>query len=553
MLVFVLLFCLFSPPASGAGDPSPDVPQSDPVYSFLDRMEVRGLIGSLLPGDRPWTARFVARQLSRIDTLALSRTERSELSRYRSAFAGRPGVRPFGGLRYAYRDSSAEFWVEPLLRQAALSLGEQDREGETVSWTYAGGRVQGEAFGRLGFRAGHFEAREWSTRGRRSRKDVLARPLEDPQFKGREDLPGGPAFHTVDFRESRYQLVWSTPWFTLDAGKESFTWGPSRDANLLLHDAAPSYAYGRLRVAYRAVRFTHLVAVLRARPGTVDSTRTVVDNGHTQVFAPLKRMAAHRLEIAISSRFRLGLQEAVVYGRRGFDFPYMIPVAVMVGTQSFAGSTDNLTFGLDAAALLPGRLKIYGALFFDDLRKFSPGAFANKHAVQVGAFWANPLGVPDTDLRAEYVRLEPFVYSHDFSINTWEHFDALLGHPAGPNADRLSARLEHRVGSRLEVGLGLARERRGENPVDPSGTITNVGGDAELGRRPADPERKEFLAGRRETETLLRVEGTFFLWPTVRVRAGHNRSRVVGPAPRLEAPVSGGHHQTSISLEINAF
>jgi hypothetical protein len=41
----------------------------------------------------------------------------------------------------------------------------------------------------------------------------------------------------------------------------------------------------------------------------------------------------------------------------------------------------------------------------------------------------------------EYVHIEPFVYSHRYAVNTYEHFDALLGYPIGPNADRLHAEL----------------------------------------------------------------------------------------------------------------
>ena len=59
---------------------------------------------------------------------------------------------------------------------------------------------------------------------RLTRADVLARPIERVQFKGK----------AVDFREATYQLVWATRWFDADAAKGSLDWGPGRSGNLLL-------------------------------------------------------------------------------------------------------------------------------------------------------------------------------------------------------------------------------------------------------------------------------------------------------------------------------
>ncbi len=515
LLFFPCLVFLVS--AVSADDPTSDVPLSHRIYQTVDRFEARGWFDEPVSGVRPYTrrqaARFLLRILRRADSGAsLSQTERGVLDRHRAEFGvelARLGYasassspkrgmvgRLFGGDNlFAWQDSVATVAIDPLFRQRLLLVRGGGRTAETVSQTYVGGIVRGTFHNRLGFRIRHFEAREWSTRMRTSRGDVVARPIEDVQLKGK----------TVDFREAAFQLIWAAPWFNLDIGKGSLDWGPGRTGNLFLTDYAPPFGLVRLRASYGRVVFTHVVGLLRARAGLIDSTRTRIDNGHVRTFLRSKHLAAHRVEIALSGRVSLGLQEAVVYGDRRPEFLYLPPATVLTAAQTYIGDRDNLMVGLDLSARPARNLRAYFALFFDDLKKFSPGAFSNKFAFQVGFLWVDPFGLPDTDLQMEYIRLEPFVYSHHFDINTHEHFDALLGYPSGPNADRIFGSVTHRFSPALSLRVALDRERQGENILNPDGSLVNVGGDAEQGQRPLDPLTKRFMDGIRETRTRLGV------------------------------------------------
>lgn len=390
----VLLLFLQSPRVVLAAPPAPDLPLSHPVYDLLDRFEARGLMPTTISGIRPYDRNAIAGMLdSARSRNGLTRVESEYLDRYRREFrSGQDPVRSgsnwlartFDGDFFSFSDSVVALTFNPIFRQNVLAIRGDARPDETVSQTFVGASVQGIAFGRIVFRAQHFEAREWSSRLRLSRADVLASPLESVQLKQK----------TADFREARFQLKLASRWLSFDVGKESFDWGPGRDANLLLHGAAPSYVYARLRAQYRAVEFQHFLGVLRPRPGTRDSTRIFIDNGHLQLFQEAKRLAAHRLEVRLGRNLRVGLQEAVVFGRRGFEAVYAIPVSPLVAAQTFAGDTDNLVVGLDASYRVAGRGKVYGALFFDDLKKFSPGAFANQVGLQIGALVVDPSDCP---------------------------------------------------------------------------------------------------------------------------------------------------------------
>jgi hypothetical protein len=529
VLLSSLVFCL--PNGGFAQDPSPDVPLGDPVYASLDRWDARGWLAAPLSGIRPYSRRYVAARLDAIYRLddregLLSVTERGMLARHRAEFAqelarlkapapaGRPDVwsRVRGGGSLVAWDTPRSFGgLDVLFRQDLIAVRGGRRPRETVSQTYLGGIARGEYRSRIGFLLRHYEAREWSDRRRATRADVMAGPVEKVQLKG----------NTVDFREATAQLVVATDWFDAELGKGRMDWGPAPGANLLLTANTTPYAYARLRTAYGRVRYVHVLGFLEPRPGVIDSSRTRIDNGHVRTFPRRKQLSAHRLEVDLPRRVVLGLQESVIYGDRAPELLYATPVTLLAAAQSYLGDTDNLLMGMDLTARpFPG-LRVYAALLFDDMVKFDPDAFANKFGLQLGLQWVDPVGWRDSDLRVDYARIEPFVYSHNYDINTYEHFDALLGCPIGPNADRVVVRLAHRFTPALSAAVSLGQERQGENPVAEDGSVTNVGGDAALGRRPGDARTRDFLAGDVERE---RTVDLLLDWEPVRdlrFRAGY--------------------------------
>ncbi len=509
---FIVVTCLtlFSFPASSE-DPSSDVPLSHRFYQTVDRFQARGWLPSA-PGHRPFTRIGAARLLIEIFQRAasgghLSKTEQGILERHRDEFAwelaslghrvdtperGIVGRISSGDDLLSWQDSSASFSIDPLFREQVLVMRGGVRPEETVSQTYVGAIVRGTYKGRFGFRVRHYEARESSTRARLSRQDVLARPVEDVQLKGK----------SVDFRQAEFQLVLATPWVDLDIGKNSLDWGPGRTGNLLLTNNASSFPMVRLRAEHGRFRFVHVVGFLRAREGLIDSSRTRRDNGHLRTFRRRKQVSAHRFEILLPKGVLLGLQETVVYGDRAVEFLYANPATVLAAAQTYLGDNDNILIGLDLRMNPRRNVQLYLGVLFDDLNKFYPGSFSNKYALQLGLQWVDPFGLSDTEMRAEYLRLEPFVYSHKFDINTYEHFGALLGHPLGPNADNIFGSVVHHVSPSFRLSLFVERERQGENTLTAEG-LRNVGGNAQQGRRPSDAARRRFLSGILEKRTRL--------------------------------------------------
>ncbi len=506
----LVLYAILLRSGSLLADATPSVPSGHPVYAFLERAETRGYLTHRLPAIRPLSRETIARFLANVRTRNLSRAEQNEANRYDLEFrdefvrlgeSGLPnaatGALPslLNGNFMVFGDGDGSIVVDPLFRQTYVRFGGNLSPDENTSITRVGLIARGQKGDHIGYRIQHLEAREWSSRARTTRNDVVARPIEEVQFKGK----------TVDFRETRFQMLWANEWLTLDVGKDRFKWGPSPHANLFLGELGPSYYYGRFEATYRAIRFAHFFGTLSARPGTIDTARTTTSNGHSRRFKPAKRMSAHRLEIEVG-RVLIGLQESVVYGDRGFELAYLPPPSVFVGAQSYLDDTDNLAVGVDASVLLPYRTKIYASLFFDDLKKFNPGDFATKTAKQIGIHTVDPFGLHNVDTWAEYSRIDPFVYTHLFDINAYEHFDVPLGHPLGPNTDQILLSSTWHPTGNLTVSASYGRVRAGENFLTETGDLVNVGGDLQLGQRPSDPSTKTFLDGQRSTTTQVMLD-----------------------------------------------
>lgn len=559
--VFLLLALLSLARNVPAGDNTPDVPLVHGVYRSLDRYDANGWLDSAASQDRPYTRLQVARLLIQVSRntesqAAMSHTEQGIFRRHMAEFRpevvrlgrapapARPGA--FDRLAdalYSWQDTAASVVLDAVFRQRLILLRGGAREDETVSLTHVGALARGTVGDRIGFRVRHFEAREWSTLRRRTRSDILARPIELVQIKG----------NAVDFREATFQLVWATRWFDVSAGKGSLDWGPGRTGNLFLTAFAPSFGILRFNANYRRLRFKHILGFLEAERGMVDTSMTRIDNGHLRTFQRAKAIAAHRVEFDLSPRASLGLQEAVIFGDRNLEFLYLPPVSLLTAAQMSVGDKDNLVVALDISFRPTNGIQTYIALLMDDLRKFSPGDFSNKLATQVGVFWVDPFELRDTDFRAEFVHVEPYVYSHRFDINSYAHFDALLGYPTGPNSDRLWARITRRLSPAVTVSVSLDRAREGENVEHPDGTLTNVGGDALRGRRPTDPAVREFMSGTVEKRTRVGADLVFEPVRDLVLSATYRLTRAGNVVLRDGKRGDGSTHDWRVTLDYNFF
>lgn len=540
------IFCAVAGITSGWAEPSVNVPLDHWVYRFIERFEAKGILRGLGDGIKPFTRIEMARAINLVGQKAkqggqLSRIEKEELQLLQVEFsdelAGLAGdVEPGehagswrgnllqGRSLYHYSHENGALFADLLFRQQADIFSGRGRQKRERIWRNRfGGTVRGHLDKKIAFYIGFEQGREQGSRIYVERDDIFEPRLEIPQLKG----------NLVDFHEGVSYAVFSLPHVDIQFGKDEVAWGPGPNDNLGLSDNASSFDMLRLRTNYGPFKLVSIAAALRPCPdrgdspgcvGVGDLAASYNSNGVPRLLEREKYLAAHRLEVGLAPWIDLGFQEVVIYGDRGPELTYLNPLMFYWAAQSYLGDKDNLMMGLDVDVHPGNGMRWYLAYVVDDLKKlriFSDD-FANKFSFQSGLLWVDPLGLSDADLRAEYVRIEPWIYTHKIPINTFRHFDVPLGHELGPNSDRWDISWTQRFSRDLSAQLHLGGTRHGDNVLLEDGTILNVGGDLHRGWRPGDERQvKAFLDGNVSRWTALGGNATWRLLPQLTVLLGY--------------------------------
>ncbi len=503
-----------SGPAAGEGSGGLQVPVGHWGYELIARLETTGALSGTGDGIKPLSRGAMARLAALADSAAaaggVTAIDRQRIRRLLVELGhGRPPGESAGleagwparstpPLRYS--TDRGEIFGDLLLRQQTDLLAGRGRDGtEGIYRNRVGGLVEGSLVDRIGFRIALEQTREQG-----SRRYLLRDDLFEPR---REAVQLRDGF--ADYHEGGAYVAFSVGGFVeVQIGKDRAVWGPASLDNLGLGGNAPGFHMVRLRSTYGALHLVSLHGALRPCPdrpdsplcaGTRDEGESYVVNGMSRRLDRERWIAAHRLEAAVTPSLDIGFQEVVVYGDRGIQAAYLNPITPYWAAQSYFGDKDNVMMALDADWRVRPGVRIWGAYMIDDLRKLKilSDDFTNKYSLQTGLAWADPLGLSDLDLEAEYVRIEPWIYTHKFPVNTFRHFDAPLGHSLGPNSDRWRFRLDRRWSAGWSTAAWVGRRRHGDNVLLADGEVRNVGGDMHYGWRPGDErETKSFLDGR---------------------------------------------------------
>lgn len=432
------------------------VPLQHASYPFLERLVVylphRALDLHVTPVSRAQVLAIL--QEAQAHTAQFSRADRALLKQYLAEFTD-PKVgerKPAGGERhfFRYEENEAQLFGDLFASQRfEIARGKEEQE---ISRTRLGVRLRAHLPPRLLIAA---EVSNILERGTSDSAEVFQPGSGSPVV-----LSGASAFRETAIAYGRVRL----PWFEIEAGRNQFAWNVSPLTQLALARDNQPFDLVRLDARWRKFRFVFAHANLRA----------------TQ----RKFLAAHRLEVMPFSKLLVGVGETVVYGKRAAEFEYLNPLMLYHAAEHLLGDKDNNVLTLDFSFFPRRGMKLYGEIFVDDLSlEFPIGTyFGNKLAYLAGAFWVQPLGWREADLRVEYARVDTFVYTHDDSSNVYENDQESLGARLGPNADRVI----------LQINYQPQRDVRFVNRVH---LQRNGRGDLLQPHRESDGLSKNFLKG----------------------------------------------------------
>lgn len=237
--------------------------------------------------------------------------------------------------------------------------------------------------------------------------------------------------------------------------------------SLLLSDYGHNYFYFKLNTAVWKLHYQNIFAELSA----TSSTQNPGDE-----LLPKKYMAAHYLTLNVSSRFRIGLFESVVFGRQNnFELQYLNPIILYRSVEQFLDSPDNVLFGLNFSWNISRGVQLYGQWLLDEMRLSETfknrGWWGNKSGIQLGLKWYDALNVVGLDFLLEHNSVRPYTYAHrktaaenDFVVASYSHFNQVLAHPLGANFRELLLLVDYHWTQNTSLRFKAVMARYGDDP-----------------------------------------------------------------------------------------
>lgn len=475
-----------------------NVPVSNQVYEFLDRMGVKGILPLYDNTIIPLSRREVADDLLQIGKSRdqLSSSEQQFLEKFGQEFMHEidpsredPAIFFSDGFNgflsdrekylYRYNDSNVTSYVEFL-----GTLGYRHVDGDTygsahLGFEQHGGRIRGTIKDKLGY---YLQATDGTLGGDRTFA------LEDPYFRGSVKFNNlnSPYF---DFSEGYLRLNFD--WIALELGREHTLVGTGYSDRLILSDNAPVTDFIKLDVHYKSLRYLFMQASLVADSSAFPGLTQQEPAGSN------KYLALHRLEFSLFDRLTLGASEMIIYQRFSPEFGYLNPANFYKSTEHSLGDRDNAFLVFDAQLFAAANYKLYGTWLIDDIDFSRLGTpwWGNEFGLQGGLFTAGLAGISDLDAAVEYTKIDPYVYSNRVAGNDFTTDNISLGHHLPPNSDEWFLQLQYRPARVLRTWLTYAFMRHGDNIVVNGDVVRNVGGNVLQGHRDTDSEEVTFLDG----------------------------------------------------------
>jgi len=505
-----------------------NVPVANPVYDFLKRMEVKGVIQQYNDAVLPIGRKEVADLLVQIDRKkdGLSGVDRGRLKDFLAEFrydisGSTEGFHrlisseepTFGSALgelfsqrekylYYHADSSVSFFVNALLDVDARAIRGDALGSEHAEYLQAGGRIRGTILGHLGYYAQWTNAQYWGSQA------LLAR---DPIISQSHALTVG-NIQNFDFADS--YLRYSNDVVSAQIGRERVLWGIGYDEKMTLSDNPRTFDFLRFDAKYKALKYTFMHAWLVGTEGVVIFTVPADTSARFQEnVAADKYFVAHRLDLSFPGIIDIGLQEMLIYSNRSPDLAYLNPLSIIESSQRSRGERDNTYWGLDLQMHFIPSVELGATIIYDNINipDLFTSVWTDTYDWQLAMMYADMFGLSNTNLMVEYTRVEPYVYSHSRSRDgSYTNLDRILGPRIGPNGDSWSFRTDYLAARNLTISLRVNIDRKGENVVDANGQVTkNVGSDPFMPHRDTDPQNKKWLDGILINSRHLELRGTW--------------------------------------------
>ena len=476
----------------------------NPVYSFLERMEtlhlIEGYNSFLLPKTRNNISEFLKQiipkgnELNEIDKeylddfktefeyeiLGTLKNSSSIIAKSRNYFADETQ-------RYLYFINSpgkANLFINLLAEGKFLFTNDRElKNSYSATAGIIGGEIRGTLLNKFGFKLRGTNGALFGNKQAGYIINSLRNNYkfnEKPEEKFFDETEG---YLTADFDLINFKI-----------GRDKILAGYGETKSLISNNS-PMFDYVSMNINYDVFNFSYFHGKLLGKYKYLNDRIT-----GGEAFVEEKYIAFHRLGFNLNKHADFGFGEIVVYGGRPVDFSYLNPFNFYKSAEHSNRDRDNSILFFDFNNNSIKSIKLSGLLLVDDISfsKIGSGWWGNKTLINIGLLFSQPLSSLPLDIRLEYIKIDPYVFSHRLYKNNYTNFGIGLSEPLQPNSSLINATFEYRFSNKLKVKTGASYSVHGANPISSSGKVVNVGGNALLGHRSFDAEQVKFLSGVKE-------------------------------------------------------
>jgi hypothetical protein len=437
------------------------VSASHPVYEFLKRMQLMGIIKEYNSSLIPISRSEVSSYLKKIESSEyLSKTDKKILQDYKIEFEYDLNntlknstsiekefdkISFFGNKKqkylYNYVDSNATLFIDFLSDISYRSL-QDDLGNHSIVLGDLGFKFRGTLYNKIGYSVGFIGGQK--LHGQNS--DLIFAVENEPVLKANTNFLSGNNYFEYFNGYFRYQA--KNNWLSLSLGREAINCGFGYIDKLFLSNNTVPIDFLKLDLNYKKINYTFTYGSIKG-----DSLGTDLKS---------KNIAFHRLNIRFSDIFKMGYYEAVIISNNPFSFVYFNPVSFITSADLNTGaketSKNNTLMGFDFELNPVKNVVLQGSLLIDDINfstmfKNDYTSNENKIGYQAGTVWTNAFKIPDIDLTVEYTRLNPFIYSHRSNKDSYTNCGLSLGHALPPNSDEIAVKLNYNKSNRIKLNL----------------------------------------------------------------------------------------------------
>ncbi len=507
-----------------------------PVYSFLERMKASGVISDYNSFELPKTRKQVGKWLNEInekrqtvtsvnqkilnDFLSEFAFETDTKLNYTSAFDELSVKKIFSEKEkylYYYIDSNRTNFFVNLLgslnyisRSDVNSSPSNELNANTTIFKF-GGIIRGSFFDKVGF---EMKATNGTFFGNRR----LANLQGDNKYNYKFNYGPSDNLGSDFFDQTEGFLAYQNDWMSFKIGRDRLYIGQGIIKDIV-SDNSTNYDYLNFTLNYKSFEYTFIHSRLLG-----DLNLKTVSPGVTNKEVGIKNFVYHRFGLNLKNTTFIGIGETVIYNGRSIDLSYLNPFNFYKSAEHANQDRDNSMLFFDISNYSIRGVKIFGSLIIDDMdfSKFGASWLGNITIFNAGIYTTLLQNIVPIDFELQYLRIDPYAYSHRIKKNNYTNFGASLGAPIQPNSSTIALKFTYTPHYRFWIDLLFRYTVHGQNVLSDSGELINNGGDIETGFSSSDLPDAKFLSGPKEFTRFFNVSFSYQTIKNYFIKGGMN-------------------------------